>query len=347
MSNITSIDKNFEIVTKIDKTDIKFYNALSEPFRIYGVYYEGGKFRRMPEAVAKTVSEGVYYLHANAAGGRVRFKTDSPYVAINTKMATITRMDHFPLCGSAGFDLYADGEYIKTFRPPCDMTDGYESLIELGTAKMREITVNMPLYSDVCELYIGLAGDAEILAPTPYRVEKPVVFYGSSVTQGGCASRPGNSYQGFITRWLDIDHINLGFSGNAKGEEEMADYIASLDMSVFVCDYDYNAPNAEHLAATHERLFKKVREAHPELPIVIVTRPKPYYREGEDLDCFAVAVSTYEHALAAGDKNVRFIDGRTLLGELGLEGTVDAVHPTDLGFYFMAKRMTEELADLV
>ena len=343
MSDITGIDKNFKVETKINKNDIEFHNARSAPFRIYGVFYEDGKFRRMPEGVAKTVSPGVYYLHANTAGGRVRFKTNSPYVAISTKMAGITRMDHFPLCGTAGFDLYADGEYVKTFRPPYDMADGYESLIELGTAKMREITINLPLYSDICELYVGLARDAEIHAPTPYRVEKPVVFYGSSVTQGGCASRPGNSYQGFITRWLDCDHINLGFSGNAKGEEEMADYIASLDMSVFVSDYDYNTPNAEHLAATHERLFKKVREAHPDLPIIIVTRPKPHYYEGEDLECFAVIKATYEHAIAAGDKNVYFIDGRTLLGEIGFEGTVDTVHPTDLGFYYMAKRIAEEL----
>lgn len=347
MSDIASIDKNFKIETNINKPDIEFHNARCAPFRIYGVFYEDGKFRRMPESVAKTVSEGVYYLHANTAGGRVRFKTNSPYVAISAKMTGITRMDHFPLCGTAGFDLYVDGEYFKTFRPPYYMTDGYEHLLELDTARMREITINFPLYSDVCELYIGLARDAEIQAPTPYRVEKPVVFYGSSITQGGCASRPGTSYQGFLTRWLDCDHINLGFSGSAKGESEMADYIASLDMSVFVSDYDYNTPNASHLAATHERLFKKVRAAHPDMPIIIVTRPRPHYDRDEDVECFAVARATYEHAIADGDKNVRFIDGREMLGEAGFEGTVDALHPTDLGFYNMAKRIAEELKEVL
>ena len=347
MSNIASVDKNFKIETKIQKADLRFYNALSEPFKVYGVYYEDGKFRRMPESVAKKVSPGVHYLHANTAGGRVRFRTNSPYVAISAKMEKITRMDHFPLCGSAGFDIYVDNVYVKTFRPPYDMVDGYESLAELGAAEEREITINLPLYSDVCELYIGLASDAEIYAPTPYRVEKPVVFYGSSVTQGGCASRPGTCYQAFLSRWLDCDHINLGFSGNAKGEEEMADYIATLDMSAFVSDYDYNTPNAEHLAATHERLFEKVRRAHPDMPIIIVTRPKPYYSEGEDLDCFAVAKRTHENAIAKGDKNVRFIDGRTLMEIAGTEGTVDTVHPTDFGFYSMAKRILEELRELI
>jgi hypothetical protein len=208
---------------------------------------------------------------------------------------------------------------------------------------MREIIIHFPLYSNVCDLFIGLSRDSEILAAPLYRVEKPVVFYGSSVTQGGCASRPGTCYQGFLSRWLDFDYINLGFSGSARGEDEMADYIASLDMSVFVCDYDYNAPSAEHLEKTHEKLFMKVRAAHPDLPIILVTRPKPHYCEGEDLNCFEVIKKTYENALARGDKNVRFIDGRTMFEFAGTEGTVDSVHPTDLGFLSMAKRIAEDL----
>ena len=343
MSNIENIDKNFKIETKIDKPDIEFHSARSAPFRIYGVFHQDGKFRRMPEEVAKKVSPGVHFLHANTAGGRVRFMTNSPYVAISAKMTGITRMDHFPLCGSAGFDLYADGVYVKTFRPPYYMEDGYESIIELGEAKMREIIIHFPLYSDVCELFIGLARESEILASPTYRVEKPVVFYGSSVTQGGCASRPGTCYQGFLSRWLDFDYINLGFSGNARGEDEMADYIASLDMSAFVCDYDYNTPSAEHLEKTHEKLFMKVRMAHPDLPIILVTRPKPIYTKGEDLDCLEVIRKTYENALARGDKKVSFIDGRTMFALAGTEGTVDSVHPTDLGFLSMAERIREDL----
>ena len=261
MKNISDIDKNFKIETKINKDDVVFRNVLSEPFKIYGVFYEDGKFRRMPEKVASTVSPNVYALHANTAGGRVRFRTNSPYIAINTKLAGITRMDHFTLCGTAGFDLYTDGVHNMTFRPPYDMGDGYESVLELGEAKMREVEINFPLYSDVCSLYIGLQENAEISAPTPYRVEKPVVFYGSSITQGGCASRPGTTYQSFISRDLDVNHVNLGFSGSAMAEDEMVDYIKTLDMSVYVSDYDYNSPSAEHLAATHEKMFLAIREA--------------------------------------------------------------------------------------
>ena len=126
----------------------------------------------------------------------------------------------------------------------------------------------------------------------------------------------------------------------------MADYIASLDMSAFVCDYDYNTPSAEHLEKTHEKLFMKVRMAHPDLPIILVTRPKPIYTKGEDLDCLEVIRKTYENALARGDKKVSFIDGRTMFALAGTEGTVDSVHPTDLGFYFMAKALEPTLKEI-
>ena len=346
MSDITKIDKNFKVNTNINKEDLKFYDARVTPFRIYGVFYEDGKFRRMPEEIAKTVSNGVHYLHANTAGGRVRFKTNSPYVAINTKMECITRMDHFPLCGSAGFDLYADGVYENTFRPPYDMQGGYEGLIKFDSAKMREITINLPLYSDVCELYIGLASDAEIHAPTPYRVEKPVVYYGSSVTQGGCASRPGTAYQGFISRELDANFINLGFSGNAMAEEEMYNYIKTLDMSAFVMDYDYTAPTIEHLLATHEKMFLAIREAQPNLPILLLCAPLAVLN-AEYTVRREIIRTTYNNALSKGDKNVYFIDGPTLMNICGTEGTVDTVHPTDLGFLSMAQAVINVMKEIL
>ena len=346
MSNISSIDKNFEIKTNIAKSDVRFHNVLSLPFRVDGVFYEDGKFRRMPRETARSVSPGVYALHANTAGGRIRFKTDSPYVARSVVMANVGKMPHFALCGSAGFDLYCDGKYFKSFIPPFDITDGYEGIIELGSCAMREITVNMPLYSDVCEMYVGLAEGSQILAPTPYRTEKPVVFYGSSVTQGGCASRPGTCYQGFLSRALDCNYVNLGFSGSAYGEDAMADYIASLDMSAFVYDYDYNAPSIEHLEATHERMFKKIREANPSLPIIIITMPKSELNKTELLR-FEIIKRTYENALGAGDENVYFIDGRTLLSLAPGDCTVDSTHPTDLGFCSMASVIKKALEPLL
>ncbi len=109
--------------------------------------------------------------------------------------------------------------------------------------------------------------------PAPYRMEKPVLFYGSSITQGGCASRPGNCCSAMVSRLLDCMIWNLGFSGNAKGEAELAEYIANVPLGAMVYDYDHNAPSADHLERTHLPFLRTILEKQPELPVVIVSRP--------------------------------------------------------------------------
>ena len=345
MLDISVIDPNFKVETKIQEEDIRFYDVLQPPFSVHGVFYQDGKFRRIPEAVAKTVNAGVLSRHANTAGGRIRFQTDSPYVAIYAKMDGITRMSHFAFTGSAGFDLYVKDRYQGTFVPPLDMQDGYESVIKFPAAEMREITINMPLYSNVCKLYVGLQEGAEILPPEAYTYPGPIVYYGSSITQGGCASRPGNAYQNIITRRLGTDYVNLGFSGSAKGEPEIADYIRKLDMSIFVYDYDFNAPTVEHLQATHEKLYLSVREAHPDIPIVMLSRPKPYLTTAE-VKRREIIHTTYLNAKARGE-NVHFISGEDLMQYAGDSGLVDGVHPNDLGFASMARVLGDLLATIL
>ena len=351
MSDFSAIDSNFKVETSIKQEDLRFHNALQAPFEIYGVFYEEGKFRRMPESVAEVVSAGVLSLHTRTAGGRIRFQTDSPYVAIHAKMSEISRMSHCPMTGTAGFDMYAAWEgqperYMGTFVPPKDMVDGYESILRFDSAKMREITVNMPLYSGVDMVYVGLQEGATILPPKPYKHQKPIVYYGSSITQGGCASRAGNAYEGIISRRLSADYVNLGFSGRALGERVMAEHIASLDMSVFVMDYDHNAPTPEHLQKTHERMFQTVRSAHPDIPIVMMSRPKVYLTEGE-VKRREVIRTTYQNAKDRGDENVYFLSGAELMADAGNEGTVDGVHPTDYGFASMARVLGDLLEKLL
>ena len=340
MSNISQIDPNFKVGSKIEKDNVKFYNALEVPFKIHGVYMENGQFRRMPQAIAEQVNNGVARLHANTAGGRIRFKTNSSFVAISAKMPNLGKMPHFAFSGSIGFDLYAKDEnglkYIKTFMPTVDITDGYESLLELGESKMREILIHFPTYSEVSELHIGVEDGAVLEAPEAYKYEKPFVCYGSSITQGGCASRSGNAYPAILSRRFSYDHINLGFSGSARAEDVVIDYLAGLDMSLFIYDYDHNAPSLEHYENTHEKLFKAVRSARPDMPILILTRPR-YYLDEVGLARLEVARKTYENALAAGDKRVWFMDGKQLMALCGDEGTVDNCHPTDFGFHSMAK----------
>lgn len=336
MKNISDIDTNFKVGSNINRNDITFVDSLQKPFSLHGVFHQDGKFRRLPEDVALSVSEGVHILHANTAGGRVRFKTDSKTIAISAFMGGLGKMSHFPYTGSIGFDMYADGVYVKTFVPPHDITDSYESAYDFNTKKLRNITINFPLYAEVVSLYIGLENGCECFEPDPYANSKPVVYYGSSITQGGCASRPGSSYQSVIERRFGMDYINLGFSGNAKAEDNMTDYIKNLDMSVFVYDYDHNAPSVEHLESTHEKMFKAIRCAHPDIPIIIMSRPVHYLTEVEQKRRDIIE-TTYKNALLSGDKNVYFLDGKMLTELCGNDGTVDGCHPTDFGFASMAK----------
>ena len=344
---IDEVDKNFKIETELDLPDVKFYDPKDEPFKIYGVKYDNGLYRRMPEDIATALNPSILYLSKNTAGGRVKFRTNSPYVAIITKSSP-HHMTHMAGIGSHGFDLYIgkSERFRASLRPPFEMVDGFESVAKFDSKRMREITINFPLYTDVSELFIGLAKNAKILPTEGYKYEKPIVYYGSSITQGGCASRPGNSYQGFISRALSTNYINLGFSGNAKGEDLMAEYIAGLDMSIFVYDYDYNAPSLEHIEATHERMFKIIRERNPDLPIVFMTRPR-YWLKPYECDRFAVIRRTYDNAVASGDKNVYFVSGHELMRYAKYDGLVDDAHPTDLGFYSMAKVLTPILRNIL
>ncbi|MBQ2897881.1 MAG: hypothetical protein IJE46_06145 [Clostridia bacterium] len=343
MSDFSTIDKNFAVETKIEKQDIKFYSSEDEMFKIYGIYKEDGKYRRMPESVAKIAAterddSGLVRLHSNTAGGRIRFVTDSSYVAINVQIDTPSKLPHMAWTGSLGFDLYADNEFVNTFVPPWYVEDKYESVIGLGEKKEREITINFPLYCNVTELYIGLQEDAIVKDPAPYKNKKPIVYYGSSITQGACASRPGRSYQSIISRKFNYDYINLGFSGNAQAEETMIEYIKSLDMSAFVYDYDHNALTVEYLEKTHEKMFKAIREQHPDIPIIMMPRPK-FYLTDKEIQRHKIIETTYKNAIATGDKNVYFITSKELTKLCGNEGVVDDCHPNDFGFASMAKAL--------
>ena len=348
--SIEEIDKNMATHLKIDKSGLRFYNMEEKPFVIYGGLKRGddGKLYRLPREVAEKTSPGVLGLCANTAGGRVRFRTNSKRIAIVAKYFNITLMSHFPITGSVGLDLYADNTFIGEFRPPLSMPDNiYESVLTIKEEQReREITINLPIYSDLGELFIGLDEDATLDAPTPYTYEKPLVYYGSSVTQGGCASRPGTTYQAYLTRWLDWDHINLGFSGSAKAESTIVEYMASIDnMGVFVCDYDHNSPSAAYLEATHLPLYRKIREKNPELPIVFFGRTTRDY-DHEDVLRREVTKRTYEIALAEGDKNVYYVNPLDFFPIEPEEATVDRIHPTDFGFYFMARALYPTLKEI-
>ncbi len=356
MSNISKIDKNFKIETKIDKADIKFYDVKSGIFDVYGLYkfYETDKYCRMDPVIADSLKTGVAALNWCTAGGRIRFKTNSRYVAINRNLVFFKdgggKSPHFTVTGSSGYDIYLveNGQqlFYKSFMPEYDFDEHFEQVIDFEDDSERDIIIHMPLYNGCSAMYIGLQESAYIKAGSPYKYDKPILFYGSSITQGGCASRPGNAYTNMLSRFLDADHINLGFAGNAKGEDTIAEYIADIDCSVFVYDYDHNAPNAEHLRNTHEKMFLKFREKHPNTPVVMMSRPTLSNSKTVPDARTDVIIETYNRAKNRGDNNVYFVDGRDLFSNYGgSDCTVDGCHPTDLGFFSMAKCVEKVILD--
>ncbi len=353
MYKLEEVDKNFIVQTDFDTEDLSIYNPIQKPFEINGLFppkNENDLYRRMPEEKADFGNRGVLLDHTCTAGGRVRFRTNASKIAIFTKMKKVGHAPHFSLAGKAGFDLYVNNRYFKTFMPPLDIEarGGYNSIHDTGNREGKEILINFPTYGDVVSIFIGLDKDATVLGPTPYRFPEPIVYYGNSITQGGCASRPGNTYQAIISRRLDCDFVNLGFTGNAKGEPEMAEYIAGLTMKAFVCDYDANARTPEHLRKTHQKFFQIVRDKNPELPIILVSYPNTDL-DAPLLERREIIRKTYQDAVDKGDKNVYFIDGCAMMRAFSEDNstTVDGCHPNDFGFMAMAAGIGSVLQEIL
>jgi lysophospholipase L1-like esterase len=299
--------------------------------------------------VAKTANDGVAQLCEHTSGGRVFFSTDSECIALTCTRPHFWAMGHMARTGNGGFELYErrGGKWIfrATFVPPATPS-GFSSIVNLpGGKKERELMLQMPLYAPISSLQIGISAGSSLSEwKGEYTHKKPIVFYGSSITQGGCASTPGGDYAGRVSRKFDADYINLGFSGSAKGETAMMKYIAAIDMSVFVYDYDYNAPSAEHLEKTHYAGYRTVRDAQPELPIIMMSAPN-CDRIGHNMpERRDIIAKSYERALAEGDKNVYFVDGKVHFATFNAdECSVDGSHPNDLGFQRMADAVASVL----
>lgn len=337
----------------IKEENIEFRNVKEECFSVHGLWNVKENFRRLPDDIANSISSGVADKAKAPAGARVRFATDSDVIGIRVKFQyKVVVGPHITRLTDTGFDVYCDdkngvSKFLCVFYPALDGFDGYEGIRTLPDNSFREFTVHLPLTNEVYELEIVVRKGSTIRKPRPYRNEKPVLFYGSSITHGLCASRPGNCYPNIISRHLDTDTICLGFSGQAMGEANMAKYIAGLDLSAFVMDYDHNAPNLEHLKKTHEPFFKIVRELKPELPIVIVTRPCAKIDENT-LARKDIIMQTYLNARNSGDKNVYFVDGYNHFRGLDrTECTCDGTHPNDFGFFGMAENIGSVLNDIL
>lgn len=332
MKKIEELDKNFAVSLPVFDS-MKTYDILSAPFRLYGIMKGKKGYCRMNEAVADSVSEGVSALNYNTSGGCLRFRSNTKKIILSAELPDLCLMNHMPLTGSSSFDIYCDGNFCGVFRAP-----GVEEYKGRWSCELylpegeKDIMILFPLYNNVREVYVSLEENASLSEGGSFESKAPVVFYGSSITQGGCASHPGNSYPNMLMRGLNREIINLGFSGNCKAEAPMCEYIAGLDMSLLVYDYDHNAPTADFLEATHGRFFRQFRRLCPKTPVLMISVADGVF--GKDIERRKEIIkSTYDNAVADGDRNVYFLDGQTFYSKIGLENaTVDTCHPNDLGF---------------
>lgn len=329
---------------------MKWYHLTDPALSLEGLALfdrEGRRYWRLPADVIDQVNSGVSEVAKFPSGARVRFATDSRRIALCAVVGPAGYIKNVGAIGKCGLAGYVDGEWRYVVYPAASDAEEMTGAYDLD-GKMHEHTIYLPLFTPLYDLMIGLDDDAQVKPPRPYAVQKPIVFYGSSITNGASATHAGNAYVSIICRRLDASFLNLGFSGSARGEESIARYIAGLDMSLFVMDYDHNAPDAAHLEATHERFFRIVREAQPDLPIALISKPDFDIDPDGNAARREVIRRTYEHALAAGDARVRFIDGETLFGTTERRDClVDGTHPNDLGFHRMADAITPVLRELL
>jgi hypothetical protein len=330
--------------------DIKLLGVEGRGWNDTEVFYD-----RFPAKAKGVVRDAVWNLSRHSAGMAVRFVTDSPRISARWKLRLSNlAMPHMPATGVSGVDLYArlpNGKWhwLAVGRPTAQ--ENTQTLASDLLPGEREYLLYLPLYNGVESVEIGVPA-ANAVHKAPARKDpRPIVFYGTSITHGACASRPGMTYSAILGRWYDRSIINLGFSGSAKSEPEVANLLAELDPSVFVLN---PLPNMTANEVT-ERMFnlvQTIRKAHPDTPIVVCEDRTyanavfvPKQRERNDTSRAALKVE-YDKLLKAGIKGLHYLDGESQLALDG-EDTVDSSHPNDLGFMHQAEAMHKVLGPLL
>jgi hypothetical protein len=300
-------------------------------------------FDRLPASAEGKVTAAVWSLSHDSAGMMVRFKTDATAISVHYKLSKDRLgQPHMPATGVSGVDLYArdtDGKWkwVMVTKPA---TQEVKAEIIKGLAPgSREYAAYLPLYNGIEALSIGVAKGSQFEGLSPR--EKPIVFYGTSITHGACASRPGMIHTGILGRRLDMPVVNLGFSGNGRMDKEVGDYLVQLDAACFVIDCLPNMGPAD-VAAKCVPLVKQLRAAKPKTPIILVEDRRNTNdwiiptRQKHHTDNHAALKAAYETLLKEGVKNLSYILGDRLYGD-DTEGATDASHASDLGFMRQAE----------
>jgi hypothetical protein len=310
-------------------------------------------FDRLPARAKDFVREPVWDLARNTAGMSVRFETDAQDIFVRyTLTSDRLAMAHMPATGVSGVDLYVLDQNKWRWAAnvkPATQTVG-ASLIRNMAEGSRKCLINFPLYNGLKSFEIGVPRRAAF-AGTPPRKDKPVLFYGTSITQGGCASRPGLAFTNILGRRLDRPMLNFGFSGNGKTEVEVVRFLAEIDAAVFVLDCMANM-GAVPVKPNTIAVVKLLREKRPQMPILLLEERTwsdgwilPSRADNQE-QRRAELRAAYDELVAGGVKDLHYMKGDDFVGRDD-EGTVDGSHPNDLGMMRYADALEPELRKLI
>ncbi len=358
---IEEVDKNFANTT-VANDNFKEYKIPSDKFNLFGAKFEEGYgFYKIPkkqiDAMNESYRPSMNWGNLCTSGVRLAFSTDSTRLKLKVKMFAFCRSSEMSILATSYFTLVEvtkTGEEVlvnhlfDSWKTEPMFDPELEISCYLKGNDVKDYILYFPTYSGVTSLSVYLDADSQVEKFNPYKDVKPILYYGSSITQGGSATRADNAYQAVVAKRNKIDYMTFAASGSAKAQPEVVDFLCSVDCSVFVCDYDHNAPTAEYLRQTHLPLYKKFREKQPNTPIIFMSRPSAFRefevtcREGNERT--QIILDTIEYAKSQGDNNVYFVDGRSMFPydarELCMSGES---HPNTLGFMFMAFAVEEVL----
>lgn len=315
-------------------------------------------YDRLPARAEGLVRDEVWQLSRNAAGLKLRFKTNARSITVRYQVERKNyAMNHFPATGVSGVDLYSlnnDGSWAwatGTYKFSDTISYTYRNL-DLHSEEYpdgREYHLYLPLYNNVSWLEVGVPQESSFTALPP-RGEKPIVVYGTSIAQGGCASRPGMAWTAILERDLHRPVVNLGFSGNGRLEKEVIDLLLEIDAGVIVLDC---LPNLKATDVESRLLaaVRQIRKKRPSVP-VLLTQHSGFTENRLDAatrtslaEVNAASKKAFRTLTAEGVKNLYLLDEREV--SMGADGTVDGSHPTDLGMYRYAEAYRKALRSVL
>lgn len=330
------------ILSLSGSAQLKYVSA--DKFPLYGKISDQTetRYERLPVALKQLVRPPVWELGKNTAGLYIRFSSNTTKIGLKWILLENRVMNHMTATGIKGFDLYClqddRWEFVNSARPNTSGKEQEAVIVSNMIQKTREYLLFMPLYDGVISFEIGIDPTAVVEQPeVPLpRSDKPVVCYGTSILQGGCASRPGMAHTNILVRRLNCEFINLGFSGNGQLDYEIAEIIAGYNASLIILDFMPNV-DATQVREKMEKFYTIIRGKSPDIPIVFVENPL-FPQAVFDTNMFTVIKEKnralheeFHKLISQGEKNIRLISSADMIG-CDNEATVDGIHFTDLGF---------------